>query len=89
MVASYVYSAFNGFRYDKTSTIIASERSGFSSGVSTLYVKKYIIFKKSLNHKTIDGTRSFSSGYYNFQWINEYSANITSEDNIYLRANLD
>ncbi|WP_161624492.1 hypothetical protein [Clostridium sp. BL8] len=45
---------------DKTNTIIVSELSGFNIGISPLYLKKHIIFKKPFNHGTIDNAISFS-----------------------------
>jgi hypothetical protein len=69
--------------------IIVTERSGIHNGYSEIYQKKYLIFKKTLNHAPINGLRNFSSGYFYFQWLNEQSANIICDGEIYGSVNLD
>ncbi|MEG0775358.1 hypothetical protein [Clostridium sp.] len=74
---------------NKKNIVVVTESSGMHSGYSEIYEKKYLIFKKPLNHGSIYGLRNFSSGYFYFQWLNEQSANIICDSEVYGRVNLD
>lgn len=74
---------------EKTKTVVIVERSFFLGGYSTLYEKKYFLFKKPVNWNRIDGLNNFSSGYFTIHWISDKAAIMKRNGEHYGQINLD
>ncbi len=74
---------------NRANTIIVVEKSSLLDGYSTIYEKKYWLFKRSVNWNRIEGPNNFSSGQYTIEWISESSAIIKCAGEHYGQVNID
>lgn len=70
-------------------TLVIVERSSLLDGYSSIYEKKYVVFKKPVNWNRINGINNFSSGSYTIGWVDEKIAIIKYEDKHYGQINLE
>jgi hypothetical protein len=74
---------------NNTNTLVIVERSSLLDGYSSIYEKKYVVFKKPVNWNRINGLNNFSSGSYTIEWVNEKIAIMKYEDKHYGQINLE
>lgn len=74
---------------ENTNTLVIVERSSLLDGYSSIYEKKYVVFKKPVNWNRINGLNNFSSGSYTIEWVNEKVAIMKYENEHYGQINLE
>lgn len=72
-----------------TNTLVIVERAFLHQGYSSIYEKKYLLFKKPVNWNRVDGLRNFSSGFSTIEWIKEDIAIMKRNGEHYGQINLD